>query len=322
VNARVGKEGEFRLQPSARAKRIMVVGSGPAGMEAAMIASLRGHQVTLYEKERWLGGSLVFAATVRSENEHLLHYFETQIRKLPIKIRLGEEVTPTLVEQIKPDATILALGVSLITPQIPGVDAGSVISGADLRRMAGGHFRQSGGGKKLPTWQRVVLYVGRVLPHRFKKPSTLRRLTRLWMPLGKRVTIIGGDLVGCELAQFLVERGRNVTIVDSRKSMAIDMPMPLRWRTIDYLRQKGVVMLTGVKYEAITNKGMILTTKEGERETVEADTTVLAGEAQPSRELFQAIEHGVPHVYLAGDCSEVRLIRGAIADGTRIALTI
>lgn len=298
VNAATGKEGEFTLEPAERANKILVVGGGPAGMEAARVAALRGHQVMLYEKGHRLGGSLVFAPIVQRDNEDFLNYLVTQIRKLPIKVKLGEEVTPALIEDIKPDVAILALGGSLVAPQIPGVDRHNVISGAELRQMISGRLK------------------------RFLKPSAVRWLTRFWMPLRKRITIIGGDLVGCELAEFLVERGRKVTILESRQEMAAEMSIPNRWRLMPRLRQGGVTMLTGVNYEEITPKGVIITTQEGERQTIEADTVVLAGGMEPNVALSQAIEGKVPQIYLVGDCTELRLIRGAIADGARVALTI
>jgi len=133
---------------------------------------------------------------------------------------------------------------------------------------------------------------------------------------------MGGDLVGCQMAEFLVERGRKVTILESQPGLAADMSIPSRWRVMAALRHSGVNMITEVKYEEITEEGVIITTKEGERQTMEADTVILAEDLQPNVGLFQAIEGKVRQVYRAGDSAEPRLITGAIADGTSIGVKI
>ena len=100
------------------------------------------------------------------------------------------------------------------------------------------------------------------------------------------------------------------------------MSIPSRWRVLPALRQRGVNMVTEVKYEEITEEGVIITTKEGDRQTIEADTVILAGDLRPNVELFQAIEGKVRQAYRAGDSAELRLITGAIADGTTIGVKI
>jgi 2,4-dienoyl-CoA reductase (NADPH2) len=88
------------------------------------------------------------------------------------------------------------------------------------------------------------------------------------------------------------------------------------------LDQKGVAMLPGVKYEEITDKGLTITTKEGKRQTLEADTIVTALPLLPNTELLKEVDGLVPEVYAIGDCREPHLIVDAIADGSRIARAI
>jgi pyruvate/2-oxoglutarate dehydrogenase complex dihydrolipoamide dehydrogenase (E3) component len=121
--------------------------------------------------------------------------------------------------------------------------------------------------KKLRWRQRVLLYLAAPVLQRVEKPSTLRWLTGLWMPLGKKVAIVGGDFVACELAEFLASKRRNVVILGSGTQMTTEMPIPSRWRLLNSLFERGVTMLTEVKCQEITADGLVITTKEGERQT-------------------------------------------------------
>lgn len=317
VNVATGREAEFAIKPAEKPKNVAVIGSGPAGMEAARIAALRGHRVTLYEKNRRLGGSLVFASVVSADNEGLLNYLAGQMKKLPIGIKMGVEVSADSLAAARPDVAIVTVGPAITPPQIPGSDRPNVITGKDLREMMNG--RDTSG--KLPWWMRVGLFLIKPVLQRIR-PSAAAALTRPWMPIGKRVVVIGGDLVAIELAEFLVERGREVTAVSSLRSMAPEMALPRRWRVLRNLRQHGVTMINRVKYEEITAKGVVVSDKKANRQTIEADTVVIAEGIQNNPALFQQLQGRLPEVYQAGDCAEVHLIQGAIEDGARIAIKI
>jgi 2,4-dienoyl-CoA reductase-like NADH-dependent reductase (Old Yellow Enzyme family) len=316
VNAAAGKEAELRIEPAKQPKKVLVVGGGPGGMEAARVAALRGHDVTICDKGRRLGGSLVFASVANADNEDFLNYLIAQMGKLPITVKLGVEVTSMLIEDIKPDVVILALGGNLTIPQIPGAALPGVISGKDLRQMV------SGTSEKLAWWQKRALSLASALMPGLLSVPSLRRLTGYWMPLGKRVAIIGGDMVACELAKFLVERGREVTILESSTDMAIEMAIGRRWNFLPRLRESGVAILKNVDFEEITPHGVNITDGEGKKQAIAADTVVLAGGMEPNQEPSQQIEGRVPQIYLVGDCSELRLIHGAVEDGYRAALAI
>jgi len=104
--------------------------------------------------------------------------------------------------------------------------------------------------------------------------------------------------------------------------MATRLEQGVREIILKRLAAHGVTMLTGVKYEEVTDRGLTITTKEGERQIIEADAIVLAAGAKPNRRLSQALEGKVPEVYDIGDCTEPRGIAQAIADGYRIGRRI
>ncbi len=317
INAFTGKEGQLSLEKAARAKKVMVIGGGPAGMEAARVAALRGHAVTLYEKQAKLAGSLLFANTVHPDNDRLLAYLLAEMKSLPIQVRLKQEVTPALVSEVKPDAVILAAGPRIVVPPIRGAEGRNVFGAPDMKRMLAGDAGGPGAAK-LPAWQRLGLKVGGPLMQRLLTPPLIRRFTRYWMPLGRRVVVVGGDLGACELATFLAERGRQVTLLDSGKKVAPEVGAKRRGEVTEALGKAKVTVINGVTYEEITPAGVVYTVK-GEKATALADSVVLAGDVQPNLELQKALEGKVTELYAVGDCNGLGLIRRAIHDGAGAA---
>jgi 2,4-dienoyl-CoA reductase-like NADH-dependent reductase (Old Yellow Enzyme family)/thioredoxin reductase len=134
VNPAVGREGEYEIGLARVPKRVVVVGGGPAGMEAARVARLRGHDVTLLEREGQLGG-LLGAAAMPPHKEAiylLIEYFETQLNKLGVKVELGNEATLASIEAYRPDAVVWAAGTTPVKIEILGVDKAKVVSAIDM----------------------------------------------------------------------------------------------------------------------------------------------------------------------------------------------
>ncbi len=302
INGAVGGTQDYAVKPAPKKKRVMVVGGGPGGMEAARIAAIRGHDVVLYEKDKKLGGLMPLAAMIKGfEVEDLtkiMSFYKLQLAKLGVKVKLGTEVTQSQIEQIKPDVVIIATGGIPTVPEIPGIKERNVLSMSDLHRRVKGYLN-------------------------FFGPRVLRWLTQFYLPIGKKVIVIGGALQGGEITEFLVKRGRQVTWIDSASTLKDNrLPNARTLRLFRWLDKKGVNMMTEVKYKEITDKGLTITTKDGKRQTLEADSIIPVVPLMPNTELAKSLEGRVPEVYPIGDCKESRLILDAIGEGFRIARDI
>lgn len=134
VNPEVGRGREFAITPAPKAKKVLVVGGGPAGMEAARVAALRGHWVTLYEKEPELGGQFRLASIPPQKQEIVpaIKYFSRALEKAGVKVMLGQEVTASLVDKLKPEAVVVATGGTPLIPNIPGARAENVVTAWDV----------------------------------------------------------------------------------------------------------------------------------------------------------------------------------------------
>jgi len=315
----MGKEAEFEIVPAEKTKTLLIVGGGPAGMEAARVAALRGHHVTLCEKEDQLGGTAFFASIIYPENGRLVEYLKTQVQKLPIDLRLGQEVTPDFVKQLNPDQVLLALGAKRQAPPIPGVDQRNVFTGDDLREMLTGASPSKS--KKLSLGQRALVAGGSFLGIN-RDVDKIRKMSKLWMPLGKRAVIVGGGLVGVELAGFLAERGLRVTVLEEKDYLAPEMSLPRRWRVLHDLRNQGVTMRTGVRIEKILDKGVTFVDKKGNKDTATAHSVILATGAMPNQNLFDRLNNLGYEAALIGDCREIGYIEGAMTDGARMGRQI
>ncbi|MBC8443861.1 MAG: FAD-dependent oxidoreductase [Deltaproteobacteria bacterium] len=268
------------LEPAAVAKQVMVSGGGPAGMETARIASLRGHAVTLYDKGQELGGQLLLAAAPPGKRRLLWirDYLATQLEKQGVNLRLGVEVTPELIEKESPDAVVLATGA---TPkQVDFIDT------SDERIVE--------------AWD---ILAGRVAP------------------VGQKVVVIGGNMLGCEAAEFMADQGNIVSVIKMRPgaAMAEDCEPTNRRGLLDSLQECRVNLLSGFKVEGLTGAGVKVVQRDsGEERTLEAEIIVLALGAKAERRLFDDLKKANVEFHPIGDCRQPNNIRQAIYEGALI----
>jgi 2,4-dienoyl-CoA reductase (NADPH2) len=151
VNALAGREGQYTFTPVKKAKKVFISGGGPAGMEAARVAALRGHRVTLFEAKDQLGGQLHYANILPCKDEwnSTLRYLTTQLRKLQVKLVLNKKLTAKELNEGKPDVLIVATGAVPLLPALPGIDGANVATAVDVltgKRQTGQNVVIIGGG--------------------------------------------------------------------------------------------------------------------------------------------------------------------------------
>lgn len=285
VNAVFSREGIWaEIKPAATRKKVMIIGGGPAGMEAARVAALRGHDVTLYEAGDELGGQLLLAASPPGK-ERLLwirEYLATQLEKLKVNVQLGCTVTMDTIDAETPDEIILATGAEPTTPDFVDVGDERVVSAWDILS-----------GEVVKTNQKVV--------------------------------VIGGSMMGCETAEYLAEKGNQVSVVKMRPGadMAVDCEPTNRRGLLEALDACQVNLLSDYKIENFTPDGAkIVKRGSGEELTLAADTIVLALGSRPRRQLADALEQQGRPFHSIGDCETPHNIRQAVYQGALIGRMI
>lgn len=283
INAAAGREKEFsELIPAEAPKKVMIVGAGPAGLEAARVAAERGHRVTLYEKESFLGGQLIPASRPKSKRRilWLRDYLVNQIKKLGVTIIEETEVTPEMVKAQMPDALVISTGAEPIRMDIPGIDAKSVVDCWDLLQ----------GKIELKT---------------------------------ETVAVIGGGMIGSEVAEFLLEEENKVILVEVLSDVAMDMEPNHRKQLLDILKEKSVSVLTGRKAMEIRDNLLIVENcGSGINEEIPIDRVIVAVGTKPSTKLSEALQGLIEDTFVIGDCNKTGFIMEAIYQGALVGRQI
>ncbi|MFM8381550.1 MAG: FAD-dependent oxidoreductase, partial [Actinomycetota bacterium] len=229
VNPALGHETRAVLPPLGSVRRVTIVGAGPAGLEAARVLAERGAAVTVIDKADRLGGTVWFSQLTTPANAQLVDWLSHEIERLGVTVRLGETATAATISATRPDAVIVATGAKRGRPDVPGADLPHVLTGDTLRGLIVGDPTTDT--SSLRPWARRIVRAGRTLKV-LNDADRIRTLSKGWMPVGKRVVVVGGGLVGLELAEFLAERRRTVTVLEAGKHLGLPMAMPRRWTAV------------------------------------------------------------------------------------------
>ncbi len=252
-------------------KRVLVIGGGPAGMEAAAELAERGHSVVLCEKARELGGAMRYAKYVpfKKKVDQLMQVMIRRLERSGAVLRLGTEATRELVEELKPDVIVAALGAKPKRPDVPG-------------------------------GERAIMAV-----------DALRNIESV----GRTAAVIGGGLVGCEIALQLGMMGRTVQLVSRKKEVCLGAAYLYREGLLMELEKVPVTILNEADCVAVTENGVIIRTPDGGKRELKADTVIWAGGYLPADDEAERFRELAYDFWKIGDCAQVRKIYDARREG-------
>jgi len=285
--------GRIPLTPAEKPKQVLVIGGGVGGMEAARIAALRGHQVTLMEKDWELGGIVNALARTKLTGEfrNILSFLGTQMRKLQVDVRMCQEASPENVEAIRPDVVIVASGASMVIPDVAQGKPGVM-----------DHLQACREPKAVG--QQVVIWgLGAV------------ELAISLAEEGKEVTLFGsGDK--SMLGGAWVEGPRQLYIWRKLTDMPLARAIP------EAERVQNPRVFFGAELKEVTPDGVKIRDKGGAETVLPYDTLIVSRLRVPNKSLFEALQGKVKEVYKIGDCDKTRTIKYAIWTANEVARKI
>lgn len=278
VNPVAMREVRYALRPAVQTKKVVIIGGGVAGMEAARVAAMRGHKVSLYEKSNSLGGNLIPGGShsFKKEVRELNAWYQNELAHLPVEIHTNANVFPEQLRNMKADVIILATGSVPILPKLPGLDSEKVLGCMDA----------------------------------FAHPEQI----------GQKVIIIGGGLVGCEMALDYAQAGKEVTVVEALPkilSAGIPSPIPNEQMIPHLFEYHHVTVLENHCLAAVEN-GKVILESNGQRNALDADSIVIAVGFRPAPSMIQELQGCGAEVYEIGDGQRVSTILHAIWDGYEV----
>lgn len=282
VNPQCNRERHAKLTPAKKRKKVVVIGGGVAGMEAARVSAIRGHTVNLFETESRLGGNLRAAGVpdFKKDDLALVAWYEKELKRNNVKIFTNHKVGKEEVLNEQPDVVFIAAGSKPIKVNVPGHNKDSV---CDATEMLSGNVN-----------------------------------------IGDNIVIIGGGLVGAELALWLSQKDKKVTVVEALSdilSAGTPLAPPIDMALRDLLSFNKVNLFVNAKIVEVNDEGAIIETKEGLK-SLKADNVVFAVGFKKEDILYDELVCDINEIYNIGDSRVVKNIRRAIWDAFEVARSI
>ncbi|MBV4437313.1 FAD-dependent oxidoreductase [Clostridium tyrobutyricum] len=281
VNPAAGRERYYEIRPAAIPKKVLIAGGGVAGMEAARMAVLRGHKVTLYESTDQLGGEIVPGSVpdFKIDDRRLLDWYRNEMKELKINVIFNTEVTDKLVEKEQPDVVIVATGANDVKIKLPGMEKDKVSTAVDILN-----------GTKKPGKNVIIVGGGLV------GCETALYLAKA----GKKVTIV-------EAKDKILDAGKPIPHMN--KIMLEDL-----------IKKYNIKVITGNSLLEVTDAGAVLIDSKFKQQEVSADTVVISVGFKSNRKLYNKLHGKVTDLYLIGDAYQAANIMDAIWSGNEIGL--
>ncbi len=277
VNPRTGNEKYLKPVKASVPKKILVLGSGYAGMEAAITAFAMGHKVFLYESENYLGGIFAkgYVSALKSEFQKLTEYYLRQIENSDIVVQTGKKVTTHDIDEIQPDSIFVATGAKATIPNIEGIDSANV-------------------------------FIARQAFHVDFDP-------------GEKVLILGGGLVGCELAIDLAPKATQVTVLEQTDTVCPNAFYANRLHLLKLIEERNIEVHTNACLKKI--EGNTATTEiNGHSRQFSFDSLIVATGFEPNQHILDGIDFPKHKIFYIGDSVKPGKVLNAVWDAYRKVL--
>jgi len=301
VNPWAGREHEITVSQAEHKRKVLVIGGGPAGLEAARAAASRGHKVTLWEKGESLGGHLYYAALPPGKHEFLtlLDYYKHELPRYGVNIILNREASKDEIIAENADVVVLATGSKGMQPPFPIKDYTGVVS--CLQILDGTH---------VPGEKAVVIGGGSV------GCETAISIAERGIPSGENIKFLAeNEAESPEYLKKLLSKGsREVTLVELEKGIGRDLGISTRWVVVKCIRRLGIKVMDQHTVKEVNEEG-VLVEKDGEETLLPADTVALAIGAESNNPLEEQLKDKVKELHVIGDAYRSRKITEAIKEG-------